>query len=359
MTDTVAVVTPAVDPSASANTLTDWGVAAGIAAIVVLLVVLVKPILSRYLRALSTRTATRFDDALVGMLDATRFVPVVLVAIYLGSQAVALSHKAEGIIKGAATVAAFLQVGLWLNALVAFWLERSYTQAIASNTGAATSLSALGFLGRIVLWAVMVLLALDNLGVNISTLIAGLGIGGIAVALAVQNVLGDLFASLSIVIDKPFVIGDFIIVDSLMGTVEHVGLKTTRLRSLDGEQIVMSNSDLLKGRIRNYKRMYERRAMFRFSLTYKATPEQLEKVPGLARKAVEGQRKVRFERAHLQSLDASGQVFEVVYWVTDPDYTLFMDVQQGINLALLRELAELGVSLAYGEVAAGKHTVHS
>ncbi|MGH8482501.1 MAG: mechanosensitive ion channel family protein, partial [Nevskiaceae bacterium] len=237
------------------GTLFQWLTAAGIAAVIVLAARLALPILTRRLEAFSKRSTLVIDGALMHALRATRMALVAVVAAEVGSQALELPDGAQKVVRAAATIALFLQVGLWLAALLQFWLNRSEQRARASNPGAVTSLSAVGFVGRVALWAIVVLLILDNLGFNITALIAGLGIGGVAVALAVQNILGDLFASLSIVIDKPFVIGDFIIVDDYLGTVEHVGLKTTRIRSLGGEQIVFSNSDLLKSRLRNYKRM--------------------------------------------------------------------------------------------------------
>jgi small-conductance mechanosensitive channel len=178
-------------------------------------------------------------------------------------------------------------------------------------------------------------------------MIAGLGVGGVAVALAVQSILGDLFASLSIVIDKPFVIGDFVIVDEYMGTIEHVGLKTTRIRSLGGEQIVFSNSDLLKTRIRNYKRMRERRVLFGFGVLYQTPIDVVEKIPDLMRAIVEARKNVRFERAHFKAFGESSLDFEVVYWMLDPDYNLYMDVQQAINLEMLRVFEREGIGFAY------------
>jgi small-conductance mechanosensitive channel len=208
-------------------------------------------------------------------------------------------------------------------------------------------LSVLGFIARVALWSILLLMILDNLGFNITALVASLGIGGIAVALALQNILGDIFASLSIAIDKPFVIGDFIIVDDILGTVEYIGLKTTRLRSLDGEQIVFSNTDLLKSRIRNYKRMYERRVVFGFGIVYQASHEQLKKIPVMAREIIEGLEKTRFDRAHFKEYGESSLNFEVVYFVQDPDYNIYMDIQQSINLSLFERFASEGIEFAY------------
>jgi small-conductance mechanosensitive channel len=210
-----------------------------------------------------------------------------------------------------------------------------------------TALNAIGMFASGLLWLAVLLLALDNLGYDVTALIAGLGVGGIAVALAVQNILGDLFASLSILIDKPFVVGDFLIVDDYMGSVEHVGLKTTRIRSLSGEQLVISNSDLLKSRLRNYGRMYERRVAFNIGVTYDTTREQLRKIPEIMRSAVERQEKTRFDRSHFGKYGEYALIFETVYYVLQADYNLYMDIQQAINLEINEAFEELGIEFAY------------
>lgn len=326
------------DAAVYGGTPRDWLVALGLSFAIALSVYLLKPILIRRLQAVAQRSRTQADDALVACIQATRLSLVLVFSLSLGSHYLALPEAHGKILQGATAVAFFLQLGFWAGAGLNFWLGRSRARAQATNVGAATSLSAVGFICQLVLWTVTVLLILDNLGINITALVAGLGIGGVAVALAVQNILGDLFASLSIVVDKPFVIGDFIIVDNYMGTVENVGLKTTRIRSLDGEQIVFSNSDLLKTRLRNYKRMVERRVVFTFGVAYETSPDLLEKIPATIRGIVEAQSKVRFERAHFQKFGEHSLIFETVYWVTDPDYNLFMDIQQAVNLAIMRAL---------------------
>jgi small-conductance mechanosensitive channel len=241
-----------------------------------------------------------------------------------------------------------LQSGFWANRGMDFWLRLRFAPTESDDDGARNmTRSLLSFIGRVVLWSLVALLILDNMGFNVTTLVASLGIGGVAVALAVQNILGDLFASLSIAIDKPFVINDFIIVDDLMGSVEHVGLKTTRIRSLSGEQIIFSNNDLLKSRIRNYKRMQERRVPFTIGVTYDTPLEKLQGIPDLIRQAVEAQGGVRFDRAHFKGFGPSSLDFEAVYHVLDPDYTRYMDAQQGINLQLVRVFTELGIDFAF------------
>jgi small-conductance mechanosensitive channel len=325
----------------------DWMIALGLSVAIALSVYIFKPILTRKLAAKAELTDNAIDDGFVLALKATRVWLICVFAASIGSRYLTLPDKIESGLGHVTTLALFLQVGFWLSAVLQFWVNRSRQRALEHDAAAATSLSALAFVARVILWAVIVLLVLDNFGVNITALVAGLGVGGVAVALAVQNILGDLFASLSIIVDKPFVIGDFIIVDDYMGTVEHVGLKTTRIRSLGGEQIVFSNGDLLKTRIRNYKRMYERRVVFSFGVAYGTSPELLEQIPPAVKKIVEDCGKVRFDRAHFQKLSAYELTFEVVYWVLSADYNLYMDIQQKINLELIRLLAQLEISIPF------------
>lgn len=329
------------------NPLKQWLAALGIALLINLVVGLCKVVALRRLSELAQRTSTVADDVAVDVIGKTRQWLIFLVTLYIGSRSLDLPEHADGVLRGAATLGAFLQAGLWLGALLDFFIKRSRDRATAENPGAATSLAALSFLGRFLIWAAILLLMLANLGINVTALVAGLGVGGIAVALAVQNILGDLFASLSIVIDKPFVIGDFIIVDDYMGTVEHVGLKTTRVRSLSGEQLVFANSDLLKARLRNYKRMHERRAVFAFGMIYQTSAAQLARIPGIIRGIVENQPLTRFERAHFKSFGESSLDFEVVYWMLDPDYNQFMDTQQAVNLAIVSAFETEGLGFAY------------
>jgi small-conductance mechanosensitive channel len=231
---------------------------------------------------------------------------------------------------------------------VDYYLNVSQRRKLEKNTARITTLRAAGFIVKLVLAVLAAILILDNIpGVQITPLIASLGISGIAVALAVQNILSDLFASLSIVLDKPFVIEDFIIVDNFMGTVEHIGLKTTRLRSLSGEYLVFSNNDLLKSRIRNYTRMLERRVVFSIGVTYQTPLEKLKQIPPTIRKIIESQEAVRFDRAHFQGYGDFALKFEVVYYVLNPDYNRYMDIQQSINLAIFESFEKEGIDFAY------------
>jgi small-conductance mechanosensitive channel len=210
----------------------------------------------------------------------------------------------------------------------------------------ATSM-ALTFLGRLVLWSVLLLVALDNVGVDINALITGLGIGGIAVALAAQNILGDLFASLSIMFDKPFVLGDFIVVGDLMGTVEKIGMKTTRVRALSGEQLIFSNNDLLSSRIRNLKRMQERRVVFTVGVTYQTPADKLERIPAMIREIIQAQQGTRFDRSHFLNWGDSALLIETVYWVQSPEFQVYADIHQQVNLAIYRRFENEGIEFAY------------
>ncbi len=329
------------------NPLSDWLTALAIALSINVAVGTIKWLVTNRLAGIANSSNTKLDDSLIEVARRTKQTLILLVTLFIGSHYLELPDRTQAVLSGVATVALFMQIGLWLVAGLDFWLNRYRHQAMETNAGAATAVAAMGFIGRLVLWAMILLLALGNLGVDVTAMVAGLGVGGIAVALAVQNILGDLFASLSIIVDKPFVIGDFVVIDEYAGTIEHVGLKTTRVRSISGEQLVFSNSDLLKSRLRNYKRMTERRIVFPFGVLYQTTAAQLQKIPDIVRKIIEDQPQARFDRAHFKKFGDSSLDFEVVYWMKVPDYTPYMDVQQTINLELLKAFEQQGIGFAY------------
>ena len=329
------------------NSLEAWGGALGMLLITLIVIFIVKWIAINRLDALAKRTSIAFDDAIVSALRATYLLLLFFPALAISANSLDLPKRLTSALAIVATLAFFTQAGIWLNAIAGYLVNNSRQRALETNAAAATSLAAIGFMSKLLIWTLVLLLALDNIGVDVTALVAGLGVGGVAVALALQNILGDLFASLSIIIDKPFEIGDFIIVDSLMGSVEHIGLKTTRLRSLGGEQIIFSNSDLLSARTRNYKRMYERRVVFGFGVLYQTPIEQMEKIPATVRNIIENIEHTRFDRAHFLKFGDSSLDFEVVYWVLSPDYNLYMDIQQEINLSLMRNFEGEGIVFAY------------
>jgi len=309
---------------------------------------LVKAFMARQLRRLAQTGSLRFLGYAEQILGATRLPFMLAVSLLVSIGQMDISADQRKWIHYAWIVILVSQIAMWGNRMITVAVARAFERQREINPAAATHLMLAGLVGRIVLWSIALLVTLDNLGFNITTLMASLGIGGIAVALAVQNILGDIFSSVSIALDKPFVIGDFIVVDNFMGTVEYIGMKTTRLRSLGGEQIVISNTELLKNRIRNYKRMQERRVAFEFGIAYETPAGEVEAIPQLVRRIVSDERfNTRFDRAHFKSYGDSALLFEVVYYVLDPDYNKYMDIQQGINLALLREFRQRGIAFAY------------
>lgn len=329
------------------NTVQLWIAALALAATVLFALTIGKAIFVGKLAVLAEKTETQWDDIAVDLLGRTKFFFLFFIALYMGSVVVTLPDKTAVLATKAVVIAFLIQAAIWGDALIAHLVTRFVKQKAERDAAGATTLAVLGFIARVFVWSAVVLLALDNLGFDITALVAGLGIGGIAAALAAQNVLGDLFASIAIVLDKPFVVGDFIIVGDLMGTVEQVGLKTTRVRSLYGEQLIFSNNDLLNSRIRNYKRMFERRILFSIGVVYHTPYEKLATIPATIREIIDAQENTRFDRAHFKSYGDFALNFEIVYYVKVPEYNVYMDIQQAINFTIFRRFQEEGIEFAY------------
>ena len=330
------------------NSVRAYLTAAGAAIALLLFVKIATYVLVKRLSVLAQRTRTSIDDTVIRILGATRTWLTAIVAIHVGGQFLVLRPDVAGWLRLAAVLAFLLQLGMWLSAAVTATAVRMREKKIAQGDTAGLGIIAMmGLFGRIVVWVVVVLLALDNLGVDITAAVAGLGIGGIAIALAAQNILGDIFASVSIMLDQPFVIGDTIQLGDMTGTVEHIGVKNTRVRSVTGEQLVFANGDLLSSRLRNYQRMAERRVLLVLQVTYQTPVAALERVPEVVRGIIEKEEQARFDRAHLKTFGASSIDFEIVYWIKVPDYLVFMDTQQRINLEVLRQLGRIGAGFAY------------
>ena len=328
------------------NEWRDVAIALGIAAGVLLLVAIAVAVARRKLRN-AAATANAVDDFLLDLANRTKLLLLILPSVALGARVLTLPAELARLIGTFGRLSLIAQGAYWSAGLVDLVLERYRRSRLGTDPSAVTTVGAFRFAALVVLWSIALLVALDNLGVNITALVTGLGVGGIAVALATQNILGDLFASLSIVLDKPFVVGDFIRVGDDLGAVERIGLKTTRLRSLSGEQLIFSNSDLLGSRIRNYHRMEERRVLFRIGIVYETPPEMLERIPQMVREIIESASPVRFDRSHFASFGDSSYDFEFVYFVGSPEYNVYMDVQQQINLAIVRAFARDRIEFAY------------
>jgi small-conductance mechanosensitive channel len=231
--------------------------------------------------------------------------------------------------------------------MLASWGISTYLAKKQQDPTVARSLDGMLWAIKLLIWAMAVIILLDNLGYKVSTLLAGLGIGGIAVAIAAQALLKDFFSYFSIVFDHPFRIGDFIIIGDFMGTVEYIGIKTTRIRSLGGEQLIFSNTDLTDSRVRNYKLMEKRRVLFRIGVTYQTPLSQLKEIPKIIEHIIKKINDTSFDRAHFFSYGDFSLVFEIVYFVLSPDYNKYMDIQQEINLAISEEFEKRKIQFAY------------
>jgi small-conductance mechanosensitive channel len=329
------------------NSLRTWSIAGAVAGGVLLALVALRLVLGRKLAILARSTSTTVDDLAAELLGRTRWYFIIALAIRAGSAFLTLPPSVRDGIRQVAAIAILLQIAAWGNTLITYWLRAWAARRDGDPLGEST-LKAIGVAAKGLLWSVIFVLALRNvLEYDITALLTGLGIGGIAIALAVQNILGDLFAALSIVLDRPFEVGDTIAVDAFSGTVEHVGLKTTRVRSVTGEQVIFSNADLLKSRVRNLKRMQERRVLQTFGITYDTPPDRVAEIPAMLQRCVDSQALTRFERAHFARFAESWLEFELAYYVKSAVFQDYMDTMQGVNLAVLRAFASEGVQFAF------------
>jgi small-conductance mechanosensitive channel len=331
------------------NSIRAWLIAGLIAAVIYAVLAIARRLLISRLGALAARTETDIDDAIVGLIKNTRAFFIAAVAVGAALRGLEVHAKLVGPLSALLQLLVLVQVGLWISGLIGFIVERAMTKRreTADRIGIA-AMRAIGVTIKVVSWIVIAIVAVQFIfDKPVTALVTGLGVGGIAIALAVQNILGDLLAAVAIVFDRPFDVGDTIAVDSLVGTVEQIGLKTTRLRSVTGEQLILGNGELLKSKLRNYKRMYERRALMNIDITYDTSPKVIEQIPAMMKEIVEAQKSVRFERSHFAGFEESALRIETVYFVLDPDYTRFMDVQQAVNLEVLRRFTAQGIKFAF------------
>jgi len=327
-----------------ANDLESWAIAIALTLGITLGLHWLRRFVLHKMQVLSRRTDTVADDLVAKMLRKTYIAGMLAVSSYLGSLALDLTDRQRLVVSRVAIAAIILQLAIWGDTLLRAWRDRYLANGDNPRKSSRTIVC---FLLRLALWVIAFLMVLDNFGFNITALVASLGIGGIAVALAVQNILGDLFASLSIMLDKPFEIGDFIIVGDVLGSVEHIGLKTTRLRGLGGEQVIFSNGDLLKSRIHNHKRMATRRVAFVLRVAYGSSEQELARIPVLIREVIDAEADAAFERAHFFNYGEWSLNFEVVYHFQSPDYIKHMDTQQAILLGIYRRFEREGIRFAH------------
>jgi small-conductance mechanosensitive channel len=299
------------------------------------------------LKALAAHTETDLDDLLVALIGKFQWLEYQLVAFFIASRYLSLS---AGFNRGLKTVIllvfAYRAITI-VQTLISYWLNKLAARRDLSGEARASVVNSTQVILRTLVWVGAVLFVLDNLGVNISALLAGLGIGGVAVALAAQAILGDLFNFFVILLDKPFTVGDFLIAENIVGTVEHIGLKSIRIRSLSGEIIIVSNSKLLGMGLKNYKQMQRRRIVFKTAVTYQTPLEKLKLIPGIIKDCVAGQEKTSFDRSNLAAMGDFSVDFETVYFVDSPDYNFYAATHERILQALIENFKAAGIEFAY------------
>lgn len=327
------------------NTLRAYLIALGILIGGIIVLKLLGYLITRRLARLVSRTKTELDDFALEVLVKNLLPLLYAGVVYLSIKSLQLSAKFVEVLHVAMVVVSVYFVVQFVVAMIAYGLRAYFRRTGREQTG--NSIRGLMIIVKVLLFTFGLVFLLDNLGYNVATVLTGLGIGGIAIALAAQTILGDLFAYFSILFDRPFEVGDFLIVEDKLGTVAHIGIKTTRIDSLSGEKLIYSNKKLTETWMHNYARMQKRRAVFGFNVSYDTPPEKLEQIPGVVKKIVASQPETAFDRAHFASFQESYLHFEVVYYSLSPDYTAYMDKQQAINLAIMRAFREMSVSFAF------------
>lgn len=329
------------------NPLREWTISAVVLIGTLGLLLLVRYLLRGRLQKLADATDSVFVKVSRHVVGQSKSWFLLLIAMNVSLRSIDANETFDNMFGRLLIIGMLIQMGIWAVAGIGRFMLLRRQQQLEEDAGAVAAMDLVSFLIQVGVWAIVFLLVLDNLGVNITALVAGLGVGGIAIALAAQNIISDLFASLSIVLDRPFVLGDFLAIDDLYGNVEKVGLKTTRVRSLSGEQLVFSNNDLLHSRIRNYGQMVERRIVFSIGVVYQTPHDKLEQIPNIIEDIVVKQELARFDRAHFRQYGDFSLNFEIVYYVESSDYKLYMDIQQAVNLEIFRRFAEAGIEFAY------------
>jgi len=305
-------------------------------------------LLKRYIKTHSVEEReTLSRDILIVLMNDTKGWIVFLLAAFIAAGTLDLSERPEKFVWGGLYAVLLAQFGIYATSVFQKGVERTRRRWAAEDPSSVSGLGLLSFFGRMIIWVVIVLWAIHLMGRDITAFVAGLGIGGVAIAFALQNILSDIFNSVAIILDKPFVVGDFVKVGTELGTIENIGIKTTRIRALSGEQLVVNNTDLLGSRIQNYKRMEERRVVFHLGVIYGTPKEKLELIPEICRNAVESQDLTRFDRAHFFQYGNFSLNFEIVYYVLSPDYLVYMDRHEAINLHIYSRFEEEGIEFAY------------
>lgn len=328
------------------NTVQSYIVALGIIVCSFIVIRILRSVILHRLKAWSKKTQTTIDDFLISAIEKSVVPLLYFGAIYMATTYLIFPARVEKIIYAAMLFILTFYVLRVLTTSLKFVIYGFLKKQEDSETKEKQARGLL-IIVNVVLWMLGLVFLLDNLGYDVSAIIAGLGIGGIAIALAAQTILGDLFSYFVIFFDRPFELGDFIVVDDKMGTVEYIGIKTTRLRTLGGEQLICSNTDLTNARVHNYKRMEQRRVVFQLGIIYQSTYNMVKRVPELVKDIIDKEPDVNFDRGHFSSFGDSSLNFEFVYYVMSADYNFYMDKQQAIYLEIFKAFENEGIEFAY------------
>jgi len=326
------------------NTLLDYFIFLGALVVCVVLIYIAGRLVIKAVTAKFEKTNAPYGETVVLSIKRYLLPLAYFMAFTFSTKVLTLGGGLKTAVTTITTLFAVTLGAVFLSSLAAYFVERLRR---GRGESAALAVKWLGTMAKMLIWILALILFLDNIGVKITSLVTGLGIGGVAIAFAAQSALSDLFCFFTIFFDKPFEIGDFIIAGEHMGTVEHIGVKTTRLRALSGEQLVCSNSDLTGSRIRNYKSMQQRRVVFTLSLAYETPVETLRRIPGVIKEIVEGEQDTQFGRAHFATYGAYSLDYEIVYFVLSSDYDRYMDVNEQINLKIKEAFDRIGAQFAY------------
>lgn len=328
------------------NTLKDWLIAIGIIAGCLIIARIIKSVIITRIRKMASGTKTTLDDFIVSVLDTTVMPFLYIVGAYSGIQYLTIDPRIQRILHAALLFVSIYYVIRLITKIIAYLFERMLDKRKGHHSKLPQARGILIII-NIVVWIAGLLFVINNLGYNITSIIAGLGIGGIAIALAAQTVLGDLFSYFVIFFDKPFEVGDFIVNGDKMGTVEFIGIKTTRLRALGGEELIFANTALTNSSLQNFKRMQNRRVVFTLKVVYETPVEKLKSIPAMIRKIIESQPDVKFDRAHLSGLGDFSLNYEIVYIILTDDYNTYMDRQQAIYLDIATEFKKEKIEFAF------------
>ncbi|MCM8786444.1 MAG: mechanosensitive ion channel family protein [Candidatus Omnitrophica bacterium] len=308
---------------------------------------LLKIFILKHFKRIAEKTRTDIDNFLIRLFEELCLPLLYYWVFYFSINFLTLNEWAKKFINAVALIFLVTQGIRFLIAILGYFIQKQWIKKGKLNETAKQNLKTILSIAKVILWSVGIVFILDNLGFKISTVLAGLGIGGVAIALAAQAILADLFSYFVIFFDKPFEVGDFIVIGEFAGTIEQIGIKTTRLRSLSGEQLIFSNTDLTNSRVRNYKRMEKRRIVFKIGITYQTPQDKLKQIPQIIKNIIENTKDALFERAHFFAFGDFSLIFEIVYYVLSPDYSKYMDIQQEINFAIKKRFEEFGIKFAY------------